>query len=553
MDRAVDGHHPRLSRRAVPSGFAALPLGFFALFFAYPVARLLWQSFGGGDRARIASALLGEDFARIAWFTLWQAVASTTLTLLVALPAAWLVAHHRFPGRAGFRALATVPFVLPTVVVASAFGALFERLGVADGDGFRLRHTVAAVLLAHVFFNFAIVVRTVGTFWSHLDPRVEQAAAVLGASRLQVLWRITLPRLAPAIAAAAALVFLFSFTSFGIILILGGPTRATIETEIWRFATRRIEFDVAAAVAVVQLLAVLALVALTGRLQRRFAQQQRLVTEGRARPIRTARQAALAVAVIASSLTLLLAPLAILVERSLARGGGYSLAAYADLGSFASQIGTSPADALVNSLVIAVTATGIATIIGGIASLVVVHGRSSVSHLVDLAMLLPLGTSAVTLGLGMFVAFDTAPLDLRTSWWIVPLAHSLIGIPFVMRSVIPLLRSVDDRLRESAAVLGASPRHVRREIDLPIAARGIAVGAAFAFAVSLGEFGATSVLPRRPTTLTAPIAIFRLLGKPGDLLRSQAFALAVLLMVLTIVAVVAIEALRGQRTDEAGW
>ena len=181
--------------------------------------------------------------------------------------------------------------------------------------------------------------------------------------------------------------------------------------------------------------------------------------------------------------------------------------------------------------------------VGGAASLVVVHGRSSLAHVLDVGLTLPLGTSAVTIGLGVLIALDSPPLDLRTSTLIIPIAHAVVGVPFVIRTLTPVLRRVDDRMRESASVLGASPSRVRREIDLPIAGRGLAVGAAFAFAVSLGEFGATSFIPRRPETLTAPLALFRLLGPPGEALRGQAMALAVVLMVMTAAAVIVIDRL----------
>ena len=93
-----------------------------------------------------------------------------------------------------------------------------------------------------------------------------------------------------------------------------------------------------------------------------------------------------------------------------------------------------------------------------------------------------------------------------------------------------------------------SPSRARREIDVPIGMRGLLVGAGFAFAVSLGEFGATSFLPRRPENLTAPMALFRLLSTPGDLLRGQAMALSVVLMVLVATAVLVIES--GRRGNE---
>ncbi len=156
--------------------------------------------------------------------------------------------------------------------------------------------------------------------------------------------------------------------------------------------------------------------------------------------------------------------------------------------------------------------------------------------------MLPLGTSAVTLGFGFLVALD-APVDLRTWRGLIPVAHALVAIPFVVRTAVPVMRRVRQRLREAAATLGASPAQTWREIDLPLIARALAVGAGFAFAVSLGEFGATTFIAR-PDAPTLPVAIFRLLGQPGGIPFARAMALSVILMILTTAAVLAIERLR---------
>jgi len=157
--------------------------------------------------------------------------------------------------------------------------------------------------------------------------------------------------------------------------------------------------------------------------------------------------------------------------------------------------------------------------------------------------MLPLGTSAVTLGLGYIVALDRPPLNLRTSPLLVVLAHTLIALPFVLRSILPALRSIHPRLREAAALLGASPWRVWQEVDLPIVARAVLVGAVFAFTVSLGEFGATSLIAR-PERPTMPIAIYRFLGRPGAANYGQALAMATLLMVVCAVGFLAIERFR---------
>ena len=123
----------------------------------------------------------------------------------------------------------------------------------------------------------------------------------------------------------------------------------------------------------------------------------------------------------------------------------------------------------------------------------------------------------------------------------VPVAHAVVAVPFVVRSIVPMLRQIDPSIREAAALLGSSPLQIRRLIDLPLVLRGITVASGFAFAISLGEFGATSFLPRRADTLTAPQAVFRLLSTPGDLLRGQAMALSVVLAGAVALAVIASE------------
>ena len=541
-----------LQRRQVAAiggwGLAAIaPLAFLAVFFAYPVLTVV------ADGLSSLGDLVGRSAIRgVMWFTIWQAVASTALTLAVGIPAAAALARLRPRTRRVVRAVITVPFVLPTVVVAGAFEAVFDRFGL-DGGTLSLHHTVWAILLAHVFFNYAVVVRTVGSWWAGLDGRNADAAAVLGATPVRTFRHVTWPLLRPAVAAAAAVTFLFSFTSFGVILILGGPTRATVETEIYRYAITRLDFATASALALCQLVAVAALVALAGVAERRRAVARR--APGRTAPRRRRSVIAVNAAVAA---VLLGVPIITLVERSFATGAGYGVANFAALADRVQMLPTTALAALRHSLGFAVLATLIATGIGALASFVVVGGRvhaarpagpGRLRQLFDVGLTLPLGVSAVTVGLGMLLALDTPPLEFRTAWWIIPVAHALVGMPFVVRTLVPTLRSIDDRLREAASVLGAGPLRTRREVDVPIASRAVAVGAAFAFAVSLGEFGATAFLPRRPDTLTAPLALFRLLGTPGETLRGQAMALAVVLMAATAASVLVIEGLR--RTDES--
>ncbi len=385
--------------------------------------------------------------------------------------------------------------------------------------------------------------RVVGGLWANLDPRLDESAAVLGAPRWRSLLEVDLPLLAPAIAAASAIVFLFTFTSFGVILLLGGPRHSTLEVEIYRQTAQLLDLQVAAALALVQLVAVVAMLLVTTRLQSRLAVQRRMRRRDEASaPVRTRGQRALLTANLVLMAVLLGVPLLALVERSFSVPGGHGLTWYRELASTGSSgLFVPPTEAIRNSLVFAVIATVIATVVGGLAS-IAIGGRHTRTWL-DVGLMLPLGVSAVTIGFGFLITLDEPPLDLRAKAILIPIAQALVALPFVVRSVVPVLRSIDDRLRQAAAVLGASPSRTWREIDLPLVSRALAVGAGFAFAISLGEFGAT-VFVARPDTPTLPIAIFRLLGRPGAANYGQAMAMATILMALTVLCVLIFERAR---------
>ena len=537
----MDADRAPLSDRSFRALAYGVPLAFVALFFVFPLVAILERGLRAeGDLASPLDIVTDPVTREVVWFTVWQAVASTALTIAVALPAAYVLGRFAFPGRALVRALVVVPFVLPTVVVALAFLALLP-------DG--LERGWAAILVAHAFFNVAVVVRVVGTFWTGLDRRVSEAAATLGAGPWRRLREVTLPLLAPSLAAAAAVVFLFSFTSFGVVLILGGPSYSTIEAEIYNQAVRLFDLRAAAILSLVQLVCVAVTVWVTLRLETRLSVGGHLRSERETlRRPGTRREWAIVGGSLGALGLFLGLPLAVLVERSLAVGNGYGFDAYRQLTRPTSALLATPWEAVLNSIVYAAVATAIAVVVGGLAAFAIAGRRGA--RVLDGLLMLPLGASAVMLGFGFVIAFDRWPVDFRSAPWIVPVVQALVALPFVVRAVAPTLRAIDERQREAAALLGASPGRVRSEIDLPIVGRALAVAAGFAFAISLGEFGATVFLAR-PDNPTLPVAIFRFLGRPGELNAAQAYALAVILMGVTVISVFLVE--RARRRADGGW
>jgi thiamine transport system permease protein len=558
----------RAARRRVPVGrllgwgcAVAVPVAFLAVFFAWPVVVMVGKGFvtdGSLDLSGFADVFSRPRTWRIVGQTLGQATAATALSVALGVPGAYTLYGRRFPGRAAVRALVTVPFVLPTVVVGVAFRSLLVDggpLGFLHLDG-----TFAAILAALVFFNYAVVVRAVGGLWERLDPRATQAARGLGASPWRAFRTVELPALAPAIWSAASLVFLFCATAFGTVLVLGGTRFGTIETEIWIQTTQFLDLRAAAVLSVVQLVVVVGVLTVAGRARARRERALALTAAPSAvRPLTLRRRPAddghphalAAAGVTALTLAAIGVPLVNLVVRSLRVDGGWGLDHYRALGAPAPGVPVSVWQAAATSVETAVDATVIALVVGGLVAFVVSRrprrpaARRAVAGF-DALFMLPLGVSAVTVGFGFLVTMDRPlglAVDLRTSPLLVPIAQAVVAVPLVVRTVLPVLRAIDPRLREAASTLGAAPGRVLRTVDVPLAARSVGLAVGFAFAASLGEFGATSFLAR-PDRPTLPVMVFRLIGRPGPENYGMALAASVVLAGLTAAIVALAERLR---------
>ncbi len=550
-----------LRRASTWSAIAAVPVIFLAIFFMWPVSALVGRGFftdGTVDLGGFSEVLTTPRTWRLVGITLAQGFAGSAVSLLLGIPGAYVLYRCTFRGRTLARALITVPFVLPTVVVGVAFRALLATsgpLGFLGWDG-----TFTAILLALVFFNYSVVVRTVGGLWQQLDPRAEQAARALGASPARAFFTVTVPALAPAIFSAAAVVFLFCATAFGTVMVLGGQGYGTIETEIWMQTVQFLDLRTAAVLSILQLVVVgFALVTSSwARTKRETALSLQSATVGAKKlNLSTDWLAVLATALVA--VVLIGWPLVNLVVKSLQVGGNWSLGNYAALSSTGGRNALSVTvwQATAISLKTAFAAALVALLIGGLVAFVVsrrprsVSGRRAISIL-DSAFMLPLGVSAVTVGFGFLITLDR-PLglnfDLRSSGLLVPIAQAVVAIPLVVRTVLPVMRAIDPRQREVAATLGAAPWRIAATVDWPITARALGLATGMAFAVSMGEFGATSFLSR-PETATLPIVIFRLIGKPGAENYGMALAASVVLAVLTAAIMLLAERLRGDTAGE---
>ncbi|MFM8867648.1 MAG: ABC transporter permease [Ilumatobacteraceae bacterium] len=488
--------------------FTWLPAGaLFITFFVVPLVVLTFEGISVSDLARVFGDAIRSD---VWWFTSWQAVASTAATFAVAMPATWVVARHDFRGRRALVALLTLPFLLPTVVVGVAFLAILPS---------ELHYTAIAVILAHAYFNVAVFVRVVGPVWAGVPRALLHAAQTLGASPIVVFRTVTIPLIHRALLSALGITFLFCFTSYGVVRILGGPRLATVETEIYLRAVGLGDIGLAIALGILQM-AVLVAVAL---IVTRFA-GERMFSFANSMP---AAEKSGRVGVIATAYAALFAlPIFVVFFRSFNVSGSTSWSGWRQVltGEFGG--------AVLQSLQYALVAAALTVVVGfGVAHTVVQRNV----RLLESTSASTLTVSSVTLGLALIVTFDTPPFDLRSWWLITPIAHALVALPIVVRTITPVVASISPGLSHAAATLGASPLRSWLGIQWPLVRPAVLAASAMSFAVSIGEFGATSLLTRRSSE-TMPVAIDRLLGRPGDLNQLGAYAMASILIVVCIVA-----------------
>lgn len=542
-----------------------VPIVFLVYFFYQPLVaifRLVFSPAFGAGWQTFDPKQISQPF----FFTLYQAALSTLLTLVVGLPAAYVFARFDFWGRKSLRMLSLIPFILPTVVVASAFNTLIGpsgwlNLGLMalfnlNNPPLNLLNSLPAILLAHVFYNSSIIIRMVGSTLSRLNPRLTDAARVLSASPWRAAREVTLPLLMPTLVGATLMVFLFNFTSFGVIMMLGGPRFATLEVEIYTQAMQRLNLPVAGLLTIIQLVFTLAIAWLYNRVkQPKFG---KAATSGEAQNLtkpRSRKEKTLVIIVAVLVVCLMALPLLSLVSRSVftldaARGErglvrtGFTLRYYQEL--FVNRTGSLfyvlPFLAIRNSLTYSGIAMLISTVIGLLSAYALVR-TSRFNNLVEPFIMLPLGASSVTLGLGFLVVFNRPPWNSPSLPLLIPIAHALIALPLVLRTLLPALRAIPQSLRDAASMLGANRRRVFIEVDLPLLLRALLVSMVFAFTISLGEFGAATFLasPQQPTI---PVAIFRFISQPGAINYGQALAMSTILMAICVISTLFIEKIR---------
>ena len=484
------------------------PVVFMSVFFVAPVTNSILRYFRFSEFSNVLS---NHSLRGVAWFSLWEAIISTLATLAIGLPATWALSRFTFRGARLARGVLTAPFVLPAVVVAAGVLAITDSRGVIP------------ILWAHVVFNVSVVLRIVGPRWAMVNLRLEHAAATLGARPSRTFTFVVWPQISDAVISAATLIFIYCFTSFGVIAILGGVSRRTLESEIFTQAVRLGNTTTATALAVLQAIIIGVVFYLTRRSSHSLLTSLHVSAPQALRTKPSHRTTPLIIT--AAVIIIVASPLFGTLYRSVFINGELSFSAWGTIfsGSLPA-LSVSPQSVIITSLVFAIIA---ACICVPLALLVVTTSAPRA------LFSLPLAISAATLGIGLIITFNTSPYAWRSERWFIPVIHAVIALPLVIRAIEPAVRAIPTSFRNASATLGASPITTWRRVELPLLKPALLRATGLSMAISLGEFGATSFLSRSGST-TLPIAIAQLLGRPGVATQQAGFALAALMVLVTV-------------------
>ncbi len=556
-----DGDHSTVTR----GGYLALLalFGLLALVFYYPLATVLSMAFrgpSGWSLSAIASIVTDPYYVHLILFTIKQAVYSTLLSLGIGLVGAYILTRYDFPGKRMIRSLTVIPFVLPAIVVALGFILFFGNSGYLNRGliwlfglsqpPLHILYCLLGIVLAHAFYNAPIVMRVVSASWEGFDPSIDEAAVSLGAGRLRRFVGITLPRLMPAILSSSALVFVFTFLSFPIVLTLGGARYATIEVGIYTLVRTLLDYNHGAALILVEMAISLSFTYIYLRAEGHLANTTRGSRHAAPRvlfaPPISAGKALIGLYAIVTCI-FFLGPIVSIVVDSLRGAQYWTLANYAQLFSqrYNAFLGTSPLATVRTSLVIASLATAISLLVGTTISFFVARTRIIGKWGIEALLMAPLAVSSVAIGFALLRGLSAPPLKLGGTLIAIVIAHAVLIYPFVVRVLRPILEGLDLSLVEAARALGSSRGRAFFDIELPLLRQALLVAAVFAFALSMGEMSATIIL-MRPGLSTIPIAVYGLLSARQF---GAASAMAVVLIVVTAVAFIAIDRLGGRRLN----
>ncbi len=529
----------------------SLPLLFIDFFFYYPLSWIIKFAFFTDKNSftlQYFSTIFKDPYTFfVLKFTFKEAFISALITLIIGFPGAFIISHYKFKGKSLILSLTTIPFVLPSVLVALGFIVLFGRNGYLNSFLINVLHikspisilyTFPAIVMVHAFYNFPIILRVVGSAWEGLPDKLLFAAQSLGANRFQTFWKVTLPILLPAIISSFTLVFMFCFLSFVIILVIGGARFATIEVSIYTYYNVFSDFHMGSALALLQAIFSITFVYIymksgsvihSGTFSKTLLPKKNL--------LKYPKDFLLSFSYFFFIVLLILLPIAVIFINAFYTPFTHRITLNNFINLFSSKFdyitGISQIRVILNSFFFALLTMFLSTSFALGISYGIRNFKKGKNIFLSIVML-PIAVSPITIALSFLIAFQRVNWVLNT-FIAIAVAHTLIALPFAVKIISPAVDSMPLSYVFAAESLGMSRIRAFFSVDLNILKKILLASLIFSFAISLGEFGATLMLYRN-TYISMPIALYRFLSGRHFGIASAMGALLAFISMLVFVA-----------------
>ncbi|MDR2842470.1 MAG: iron ABC transporter permease [Spirochaetaceae bacterium] len=473
------------------------------------------------------------NFAYTASVTIWtvkQAFLSTCLALVLGLPGAWIISAKRDRFCLMLRSLCAIPFAMPSILVILSFVIFFGASGTFNGivktvfnTGIPFLYKPYTIIFAHAFYNFPVIMRLAGDSFYENRKIYSAVSASLGASDFKTALTVILPLSLPVIGSAVLLVFLYCFTSFALVLVLGGgPASSTLAVEIYRFASLGLDYKNAGVLALLETIICAFVFCVYLLLQKKDRISDSVMGDITRRPLAVKKQKKPAEIIFFAVYSvivviLILCPLlSVPVQSFFSRA---SMGAKSVFSFYAFENLQEVFLPLCRSLLLTFFSASFVCVMAVMAASFLCETYSKnqckklplifIKKIMRIVIAAPLVSSGIVLGLGYLVLFGNSLYEFSVQNFILLiLLHSVLALPFAFNSVYSGFSKIPSNIRNSAAILGCSPLKRIMTIEVPLSAAYLRSAWGFSAALSLGEMNVVMMLSGGRWE-TLPLYIYR--------------------------------------------
>ena len=531
-----------------------------AAFVLYPVFYLFQAAFDVGDpNVRPPEAYGLDNFALLPNYseimlnTLGVAVAATAMALVFGFVIAWILTRTNVPMRAALEQLMAVPYYVTPLLGALAWALLgspesgfINQLWRAAGAKEALFDVTGPIGIAWVMalFEGSVAFVMISAVMKSMDPSLEEASQVIGASRWRTMIRVTLPLVAPGVLGAAIYVFAEMLGSFSAALVLGSPNRFyVITTAIYQLVSQYPpRLPLAAAMGVSLFAVMFAMIYLYRRIThgRSYVTVSGKAFRPRVMDVGRLRWALFAVCAVYLLMSVVL-PMATLAFASVQRlATVFPKASNLTLEHYATAFSLNAVrSAMGNSLLLGFLTATIGIVLTGLLAWMIQRSRLPGRNVLEYIVMFPQAVPRLVFAFGMMWAWLVFPLPVYGTLWILLIAYLTVFLPLGVRTISGVLVQLDKSLEECGEVCGASWFYRMRTITMPLLRPGLIAAWLLIFVASVRELGASILLMGPNSKVLTPAIVEAFFSSSSELTAAMALIQtvvvgAVMLVFLTV-------------------